>query len=110
MLETILNPLISEEHPWHLHGHSFWVIGSGPGKYNESLDLSREPRILRDTTTLYPYSGAYFQDKIRPGDPCGWKVIRFRADNPGVWPLHCHITAHMIMGMMVVFKESPIIQ
>lgn len=23
--------------------------------------------------------------------PFGWAMLRFKADNPGVWPLHCHI-------------------
>jgi FtsP/CotA-like multicopper oxidase with cupredoxin domain len=25
----------------------------------------------------------------------GWLAIRFIADNPGVWLLHCHINSHL---------------
>ncbi|KAJ2242043.1 ferroxidase fet3, partial [Coemansia sp. RSA 455] len=33
--------------------------------------------------------------------------IRFRADNPGVWFMHCHLDVHFIMGMAMVFVEAP---
>ena len=33
-------------------------------------------------------------------------VVRFKADNPGVWPFHCHITWHFVMGMQVVIIED----
>ncbi|RZC77392.1 hypothetical protein C5167_001576 [Papaver somniferum] len=26
---------VSEIHPWHLHGHDFWVLGYGEGMYSE---------------------------------------------------------------------------
>ena len=32
--------------------------------------------------------------------------MRFVADNPGVWPFHCHVTWHFVMGMQVIFIES----
>ncbi|KAG6544093.1 hypothetical protein Mapa_014510 [Marchantia paleacea] len=45
----------------------------------------------RNTVLLFPY---------------GWTVIRFVADNPGVWPFHCHIEPHFHMGMGVMFAEG----
>ncbi|GMJ03164.1 laccase 7 [Hibiscus trionum] len=33
----------------------------------------------------------------------GWAVIRFVANNPGVWFMHCHIEAHLPMGMATAF-------
>ena len=38
--------------------------------------------------------------------PMGWTAVRFVADNPGVWLFHCHIEAHVYMGMGVVFEEG----
>jgi laccase len=29
----------------------------------------------------------------------GWAVVRFLADNPGVWLVHCHIDAHLTGGL-----------
>ncbi|CAH9146559.1 unnamed protein product [Cuscuta epithymum] len=89
-----LTPNNSELHPWHLHGHDFWVLGYGPGKYNNSTDRAKfnlvNP-IMKNTVPLHPY---------------GWTALRFKADNPGVWLFHCHLDAHFFMGMGVVFEEG----
>lgn len=89
-----MNPNNSETHPWHLHGHDFWVLGYGSGKFNISTDSANynlvNP-IMKNTVPVHPY---------------GWTALRFRADNPGVWLFHCHIESHFFMGMGVVFEEG----
>ncbi|XP_058787321.1 L-ascorbate oxidase [Vicia villosa] len=89
-----LNGNGSEIHPWHLHGHDFWVLGYGDGKFIPGVDekkfnLTRAP--LRNTAVIFPY---------------GWTALRFKADNPGVWAFHCHIEPHLHMGMGVIFAEG----
>uniref|UniRef100_A0ACD5XUI2 Uncharacterized protein n=1 Tax=Avena sativa TaxID=4498 RepID=A0ACD5XUI2_AVESA len=85
----------SESHPWHLHGHDFWVLGHGDGKFNPAADAWRlmdvKDPIMKNTVPLHPD---------------GWTAIRFHANNPGVWLFHCHIEAHVFMGMGVVFEEG----
>uniref|UniRef100_A0A7N0U7M4 L-ascorbate oxidase n=1 Tax=Kalanchoe fedtschenkoi TaxID=63787 RepID=A0A7N0U7M4_KALFE len=85
---------VSEIHPWHLHGHDFWVLGYEEGKFSEKehekgLNLENPP--LRNTAVIFPY---------------GWTALRFVADNPGVLAFHCHIEPHLHMGMGVVFAEG----
>lgn len=120
---------MNEQHPWHLHGHSFWVLGAGPGEWPgaaaaQAAQAQSPP--YKDSVTLPPAS---------------WVWLRFIADNPvrssrthvtadqnllttetscsasqlvcltmllsylpqGVWPLHCHIVWHLNMGMGVIF-------
>ncbi|RIB24408.1 Multicopper oxidase [Gigaspora rosea] len=81
------------EHPFHLHGHTFWVLGSG--EVNTEPDYSKlniyDP-IRRDTATI-------------PAE--GWIVIRFVADNPGIWAFHCHIEWHVEAGLVAQFVELP---
>lgn len=36
-----------------------------------------------------------------------YAVIRFKADNPGVWLFHCHIEWHVIMGLSATIIEAP---
>ncbi|KAL2560651.1 hypothetical protein AAZX31_20G045600 [Glycine max] len=83
----------SEIHPWHLHGHDFWVLGYGEGKFKsgdvKKFNFTQAP--LRNTAVIFPY---------------GWTALRFKADNPGVWAFHCHIEPHLHMGMGVVFAEG----
>uniref|UniRef100_A0A0D3H618 L-ascorbate oxidase n=1 Tax=Oryza barthii TaxID=65489 RepID=A0A0D3H618_9ORYZ len=85
----------SETHPWHLHGHDFWVLGHGAGRFDPAVHPAaaynlRDP-IMKNTVAVHPF---------------GWTAIRFRADNPGVWAFHCHIEAHFFMGMGIVFEEG----
>lgn len=78
-----------ENHPIHLHGFSFYVVGFGFGDYNPftaRFNLHDPP--LRNTI----------------GVPVGgWAAIRFKADNPGVWYLHCHLEIHTSWGLSMAF-------
>ena len=40
--------------------------------------------------------------------PAGYTVMRFKADNPGVWLMHCHMEWHIIAGLTVTFIEAPL--
>ncbi|XP_050206087.1 L-ascorbate oxidase [Mercurialis annua] len=84
----------SETHPWHLHGHDFWVLGYGKGKFemeNDTRTYNLVDPIMKNTVPVHPY---------------GWTALRFKSDNPGVWLFHCHIESHFFMGMGVVFEEG----
>ena len=35
--------------------------------------------------------------------PDGYSIVRFRAENPGWWPFHCHQAMHNAEGMMLIF-------
>jgi len=82
----------SEHHPMHIHGHRFWLLGSGSaGEPAHNLPTSDGALPLtRDTFTL------------SHGD--GWAITRFEADNPGVWLAHCHYSWHMSSGMALYFR------
>lgn len=40
--------------------------------------------------------------------PQGYIVLRFKADNPGLWLLHCHIEWHVDQGLIVSMVEAPL--
>lgn len=82
---TLINESKNEDHPMHLHGHSFEVLSKN------GQALSGSP-IWKDTIN------------VRPGDTY---VIAFRADNPGMWMVHCHELHHASMGMMtdVIYED-----
>lgn len=40
--------------------------------------------------------------------PDGYMVLRFRADNPGVWLFHCHIEWHIDQGLVATMVEAPL--
>ncbi|KAL0434878.1 UNVERIFIED_CONTAM: Laccase-3 [Sesamum radiatum] len=81
----------TEDHPIHLHGYHFYVVGQGFGNFNPSVDTARFNLIdppVRNTINV-PVGG--------------WAVIRFVADNPGVWLMHCHIDSHLTWGLAMAF-------
>lgn len=60
-----------ENHPLHLHGFNFFVVGMGFGNYNESSDAPQFNLVdPPERNTVGVPSG-------------GWVALRFRADNPG---------------------------
>jgi hypothetical protein len=67
-----------DHHPIHLHGHAFEVVETDGGPIPRS---ARWP----ETTTLVPVGAA--------------RVIEFVADALGDWPLHCHMTHHVMNQM-----------
>ena len=39
--------------------------------------------------------------------PGGYLVVQIDADNPGVWPFHCHIAWHVSGGLYVNLMVCP---
>ncbi|KAK4578061.1 hypothetical protein RGQ29_028263 [Quercus rubra] len=79
----------TENHPIHLHGYSFYVVGYGTGNYN--------PQTANFNLVDPPYMNTI-------GVPAGgWAAIRFLADNPGVWFMHCHLDIHQSWGLGTSF-------
>lgn len=60
-----------ENHPIHLHGFNFFIVGRGLGNYNASTD----PKSFNLVDPV---------ERNTVGVPSGgWAAVRFRADNPG---------------------------
>ncbi|KAK8939544.1 Laccase-3 [Platanthera guangdongensis] len=82
------NIFAAEEHPMHIHGYSFYVLATGLGNFDPKKDTSKFNLVDP------PHRNTI-------GVPAkGWVVIRFVADNPGVWLVHCHIDTHLTWGLM----------
>ncbi|GMF23380.1 unnamed protein product [Phytophthora lilii] len=106
-IEVVLVNDMSEQHPFHLHTHSPWVVGSGTASIDEIRNntlppLKLEGAMARDVFTVpsctYDATGACTD--------VGYLVLRFTADNPGVWIMHCHIDWHLDAGLAMVFVEG----
>ncbi|KAJ8769458.1 hypothetical protein K2173_002948 [Erythroxylum novogranatense] len=80
-----------ENHPIHLHGYDFYIIAEGFGNFDPNKDTSKFNLLdppMRNTVAV-------------PSN--GWAVIRFVADNPGVWIMHCHLDVHITWGLAMAF-------
>ncbi len=98
IVELVINNIDPGKHPFHLHGHNFQVVWRSEeeaGTFQDSnVTAEAFPAIpmRRDTVVL---------------NPNGNIVLRFRADNPGIWHFHCHIEWHVQSGLMATFVEAP---
>lgn len=81
-----------ENHPMHIHGLNFFVVAQGYGNYDpataEKCYNLVDPQ-MRNTVAV---------------PTGGWAVIRFIANNPGVWIMHCHLDAHLNLGLAMAFE------
>ncbi|KAF7290430.1 Laccase I [Mycena chlorophos] len=84
---------VGAPHPFHLHGHNFFVVRF-PGN------------------STYNYVDPPIRDVVNTGaDASDLTTFRFVTDNNGPWFLHCHIDWHLDAGLAVVFAENtPAIQ
>ncbi|EKM52883.1 uncharacterized protein PHACADRAFT_261553 [Phanerochaete carnosa HHB-10118-sp] len=78
-------------HPFHLHGHAPFILGSNTGTF-DGTGINTVNPIYRDTF-LVPNGG--------------WTLIRFVTDNPGIWAFHCHIAWHMAVGLLMQINSLP---
>jgi len=67
-----------DHHPMHIHGHTFRVVETDGGQIPESAQQI-------ESTVLVQVGSA--------------RAIEFIADNPGDWPVHCHMTHHTMTQM-----------
>jgi iron transport multicopper oxidase len=97
VVEIILNNDDPGKHPFHLHGHAFQVVTRSEddaGFFDPSNVTTLPTTPMKRDTVL-----------VRPN---GHIILRFRADNPGVWLFHCHIEWHVASGLTATMIERPL--
>lgn len=95
------------------HGHHFYILRTyqapvGWGAYNPFTDahppgLAPHPASSSRTDSPYDLSRAQLRDTVYIPSR-GHAVLRFRADNPGIWLFHCHIIWHQASGMAMLLQ------
>ncbi|KAH9505403.1 hypothetical protein Btru_057180 [Bulinus truncatus] len=92
-------------HPTHLHGHGFRVLAMGKlgsSTYAKTVtDLDASGNITRNLHK------APVKDTVTVPDG-GYVILRFHANNPGVWLFHCHVEYHVEIGMGMVFQVGEV--
>jgi manganese oxidase len=73
-----LGNIVMNAHPIHIHGHQFHVTAS------DGNAIPHHNQLIKNTIN------------VASGET--WNV-EFKANNPGVWPFHCHIPHHMTNNM-----------
>lgn len=96
------------EHPFHLHGYDFQVmnISTVSVEYKEGAELEAQMKqILKDAMDHMVTDNPLRRDTVSiPAN--GYALIRFVADNPGIWAFHCHIDWHLAQGLGLLFRSD----
>jgi iron transport multicopper oxidase len=107
VVQIVLNNADTGTHPFHLHGHNFQVINREPPLGPSFYDYQNGDPVPYDPNnhTAFPSIPARRDTFVLP--PQGYFVLRFVADNPGVWFFHCHIDWHLAAGLGMLLIEAP---
>lgn len=81
-----MNLSAMDNHPMHLHGHTFWITGTEGGRIPESA-WTPSNNVL-----------------VAVGQS---RDVEFIANNPGDWMIHCHILHHMMNHMVSMVGPMP---
>ncbi|KAK7104783.1 uncharacterized protein [Littorina saxatilis] len=118
-------------HPIHIHGYSFYVVKMGFPDYLDTGKIRRANVDIRcpdnpDPDINYCNKATWANDSwnqdpnIIPGltlnhairkdtiilPSGGYVIVRLKADNPGMWFVHCHIEKHNLGGMALMFDAT----
>nr|KAG5686608.1 hypothetical protein BaRGS_006282 [Batillaria attramentaria] len=120
-------------HPIHMHGYSFYVVKVGYPTYSQSNgsfsadNPDIDCRGPADRTKTFCNTATWKNETWRaenggvvPGlnldNPIrkdtiivptgGYVVVRIKADNPGMWYMHCHIEMHHLSGMALMLDGT----
>jgi iron transport multicopper oxidase len=117
LVEIVINNFDASGHPVHLHGHAPQLVARAPGVFASGSDHPNQqnPAGTNSTFNALGYTGdmgAMPRIPMRRDTwgvaPKGYTVARFRADNPGLWLIHCHMEWHVVAGLTATIVEAPL--
>lgn len=92
-------------HPIHKHGVKMYLIGSGTGEFRwNSVEEAMEEIPGQFNLVNPPQRDTFVSHPARK--EVNWIAVRYHSLNPGAWLLHCHISNHMMGGMMMVIMDG----
>ena len=86
-------------HPFHLHGHKFFVMEMGAFLTPTTSQAIRVNGVKRRNRNKQPVH----RDTVLVPNK-GFVRLKFRADNPGFWLAHCHFEWHLAIGMGFILQ------
>jgi FtsP/CotA-like multicopper oxidase with cupredoxin domain len=80
-IDILIENFDDGNHPMHLHGYKYFVLGQGKGYFPRDTygRLDTTNPLRRDTASVMAF---------------GWLLIRVVFDNPGMWAFHCKFMTH----------------
>ena len=86
-----------QPHPWHVHGHSVYVLCIG---YIKEYNITNFPR-LEDTVANYMLADTF----VIPAH--GFVIFRLTANNPGPWVIRSQMNFQAFVGLSFLISVAP---
>jgi FtsP/CotA-like multicopper oxidase with cupredoxin domain len=105
-LPSITTAIRQLYHPFHLHGYHMHLVGMGQqpvGSTVMTVALAQEMSRLDTLVRMPAHNVPPIKDTISIPSR-GYAIVRFIADNPGYWLMHCHYEWHLGMGMGLILQ------
>lgn len=94
---------LENKHPMHLHGYSFAVVGLHEFNSSEKITVPLVKELDAKGLIKRNLINPPFKDTLAMSHG-GYAILRFRANNPGIWLYHCHVELHAEIGMTLILK------
>ena len=104
-------------HPIHIHGYSPYIIAmerhanANPQSFFPGFNEDPENVLNKAVVKEWNEQGIIKKNLKDPPQKdtvavpdAGFVIMRFRADNPGFWIMHCHMSWHNHVGMGVIIQ------
>lgn len=100
-------------HPFHLHGHDFYVLDMVPQSPGKPMTVEHITEVVQNGRFDEVFGqhrkggrsilNAPSKDTVQIPSS-GLVRLRFNSTNAGFWLMHCHIDWHFSVGMGFVFQ------
>ncbi|KAI1379954.1 putative multicopper oxidase [Hypoxylon crocopeplum] len=93
-IRIIVNNPTPSAHPMHAHGLNMYILAAGSGNYSETNSTLNVINPMRRDVQMVSANG--------------YIVVQMdTADNPGIWPFHCHVSWHASAGFFSQMLFQP---
>jgi iron transport multicopper oxidase len=104
LVEVVVNNYDTGAHVMHIHGHAPQLVARVSGEVDDNKTITLQETYNGDSSS-FPKTPIRRDSWVLAA--AGYTVIRFIADNPGVWTIHCHMEWHVDAGLTATIIEAP---
>lgn len=104
LVEIVINNYDTGAHIMHIHGHQPQLVARVNGEVNAAGNITSQA-IYDGDSSSFPKIPVRRDTWVLAA--AGYTVVRFVANNPGVWIIHCHMEWHIDAGLTATLIEAP---
>jgi iron transport multicopper oxidase len=104
LVEIVVNNFDTGAHVMHIHGHAPQLVARVSGEVDDNKTITSQA-IYNGDSSSFPKTPIRRDSWVLA--EAGYTVIRFIANNPGVWIIHCHMEWHVDAGLTATIIEAP---